>query len=34
MEATSEYRKPVFYLLETHGLDPWLLNARRVISAG
>ena len=26
MEATS-YWKPVFYLLEAHGLDPWLVNA-------
>ncbi|MFF2028462.1 hypothetical protein ACFVW2_42670, partial [Streptomyces sp. NPDC058171] len=23
MEATSDYWKPVFYLLEAHGLDPW-----------
>jgi transposase len=30
MEATSEYWKPVFYLLEAHGLDPWLVNARDV----
>ena len=28
MEATSDYWKPVFYLLEAHGLDPWLVNAR------
>jgi transposase len=27
MEATSDYWKPVFYLLEAHGLDPWLVNA-------
>jgi hypothetical protein len=27
MEATSSYRKPVFYLLEAHGLDPSLVNA-------
>jgi transposase len=30
MEATSDYWKPVFYLLEAHGLDPWLVNARDV----
>jgi transposase len=30
MEATSEYWKPVFYLLEAHGLEPWLVNARDV----
>jgi hypothetical protein len=30
MEATSEYWKPVFYLLEAHRLDPWLVNARDV----
>jgi transposase len=30
MEATSDYWKPVFYLLEVHGLDPWLVNARDV----
>jgi hypothetical protein len=23
MEATSDYWKPVFYLLEAQGLDPW-----------
>jgi len=34
MEATSSYWKPVFYLLEAHGLDPWLVNARRQTSAG
>lgn len=28
MEATSDYWKPVFYLLEAHGLQPWLVNAR------
>ncbi|VAZ80294.1 hypothetical protein LAUMK4_05010 [Mycobacterium persicum] len=28
MEATSDYWKPVFYLLEAHGLEPWLVNAR------
>ena len=22
--------KPVFYLFEAHGLDPWLVNARDV----
>ncbi len=30
MEATSEYWKPVFYLLEAHGFDVWLVNARDV----
>jgi transposase len=30
MKATSDYWKPVFYLLEAHGLDPWLVNARDV----
>ncbi|MEV4320181.1 IS110 family transposase [Actinocrispum sp. NPDC049592] len=30
MESTSDYWKPVFYLLEAHGLDPWLVNARDV----
>jgi transposase len=30
MEATSDYWKPVFYLLEAHGLDPWLAGARDV----
>ena len=30
MEATSDYWKPVFYLLEAHGLDVWLVNARDV----
>jgi transposase len=28
MEATSDYWKPVFYLLEACGLEPWLVNAR------
>lgn len=27
MEATSDYWKPVFYVLESQGLDPWLVNA-------
>src|SRR4029079_13005327 len=27
MEATSSYWKPVFYLLEAHGLDPGVGNA-------
>lgn len=27
MEASSDYWKPVFYLLEAHGLQPWLVNA-------
>jgi len=30
MEATSDYWKPVFYLLEAHGFDPWLVNAKDV----
>jgi transposase len=30
MEATSDYWKPVFYILEAHGLDPWLVNAKDV----
>ena len=30
MEATSDYWKPVFYLLEAHGLEPWLVNPRDV----
>ncbi|MCA1698615.1 MAG: IS110 family transposase [Actinobacteria bacterium] len=30
MEATSDYWKPVFYLLEAQELDPWLVNARDV----
>lgn len=30
MEATSDYWKPPFYLLEAHGLTPWLVNARDV----
>jgi transposase len=30
MEATSEYWKPVFYLLEAQGFDPWLVNAKDV----
>jgi transposase len=30
MKTTSEYWKPVFYLLEAHGLEPWLVNARDV----
>jgi transposase len=30
MEATSDYWKPVFYLLEAEGFQCWLLNARHV----
>ena len=30
MEATSDYWKPLFYLLEAHGFEPWLVNARDV----
>ena len=30
MEATSDYWKPVFYLLEAQGFTCWLLNAKHV----
>jgi transposase len=30
MEATSDYWKGPFYLLEAHGLECWLVNAREV----
>ncbi len=30
MEATSDYWKPVFYILKAQGLDPWLVNAKDV----
>jgi transposase len=30
MEATSDYWKPVFYLLEAQGLETWLVNAKDV----
>jgi transposase len=30
MEATSDYWKPPFYLLEAHGFDTWLVNAKDV----
>jgi transposase len=30
MEATSDYWKPAFYLLESRGFDVWLVNARDV----
>jgi transposase len=30
MEATSDYGKPPFYLLEAHGLQVWLVNAKDV----
>jgi transposase len=30
MEATSDYWRPVFYLLEAHGFQVWLVNARDV----
>src|SRR4051795_9813149 len=30
MEATSDYWKPVFYLLEAGGFETWLVNARDV----
>src|SRR5258706_11719011 len=29
MEATSDYWKPAFYLLEAEGFECWLLNATR-----
>jgi transposase len=30
MEATSDYWKPAFYLLEAEGFECWLLNATHV----
>jgi transposase len=30
MEATSDYWKPPFYVLEAHGFETWLVNARDV----
>ncbi|WP_158889041.1 IS110 family transposase [Amycolatopsis anabasis] len=30
MESTSDYWKPVFYLLEAHGFETWLVNAKDV----
>lgn len=30
MEATSDYWKPPFYVLEAHGLQVWLVNAKDV----
>jgi hypothetical protein len=30
MEATSDYWKPPFYLLEAYGFEVWLVNARDV----
>ncbi len=30
MEATSDYSKPPFYLLEAFGFQTWLVNARDV----
>jgi transposase len=30
MEATSDYWKPAFYVLEAHGFQTWLVNARDV----
>ncbi|WP_435793668.1 hypothetical protein [Nonomuraea glycinis] len=30
MEATSDYWKPVYYLLEAEGFTCWLLNAKHV----
>jgi hypothetical protein len=30
MEATSDYWKPAFYVLEAHGFQAWLVNARDV----
>ena len=29
-EATSDYWKPVFYVLEAAGFETWLVNARDV----
>ncbi|MFE3002829.1 hypothetical protein ACFXG4_48735 [Nocardia sp. NPDC059246] len=28
MEAVSDHWKPAFYLLEAHGFDMWLINAK------
>lgn len=30
MEATSDYWKPAFYVLEAAGFETWLVNARDV----
>jgi len=30
MEATSDYWEPVFYVLEAHGFETWLVNAKDV----
>src|SRR5579863_9338687 len=30
MEATSDYWKPAFYVLEAHGFETWLVNAKDV----
>jgi transposase len=30
MEATADYWKPVFYLLEAAGFETWLVNAKDV----
>ena len=30
MEATSDYWRPAFYLLEAHGFEVWLVNAKDV----
>lgn len=30
MESTSDYWKPPFYVLESRGFQPWLVNAREV----
>jgi transposase len=30
MEATSDYWKPAYYLLEAEGYECWLLNAKHV----
>jgi transposase len=30
MEATSDYWKPAFYLLEAAGFETWLVNAKDV----
>ena len=30
MEATSDYWRSLFYLLEAHGFEVWLVNARDI----
>jgi len=31
MEATSDYWKPPFYLLEAAGFETWLVNAKEAL---